>query len=167
MMGRFASPNPDDGLTHPLHPTSQRVDVTVESDPANIARVRREVEELAAAVGLDAQGVAETGLCVNEAMANVIRHAYQGAKDRPIVVRADCQDGCLVVTIRDWGNGVNPAQLPPRPFDPLQPGGLGMICLSRMMSQVDYVPQGDGMLLVMKKQIPQARRGGSVSGARP
>jgi serine/threonine-protein kinase RsbW len=143
------------------------VDLTVKSDPANIARVRREVEELAAAVGLDAQGVAETGLCVNEAMANVIRHAYEGAKDRPIVVRADCQDGCLVVTIRDWGNGVNPAQLPPRPFDPLQPGGLGMICLSRMMSQVDYVPQGDGMLLVMKKQIPQARRGGSVSGARP
>jgi serine/threonine-protein kinase RsbW len=142
------------------------VDVTVKSDPANIARVRRDVEDLATAAGLDAQGVAETGLCVNEAMANVIRHAYEGAKDRPIVVRAHCQDGSLVVTIRDWGNGVNPAKLPPRPFDPSQPGGLGLICLGRMMSQVDYVPQGDGMLLVMKKQLPQARRG-SVSGARP
>jgi len=149
-------------LSQPVPPTSQPVDVTVQSDPANIAQVRRDVEDLATSAGLDAQAVAETGLCVNEAMANVIRHAYQGVKDRPIVVRAHCQDGWLVVTIRDWGNGVNPATLPPRPFDPMQPGGLGLICLGRMMSQVDYVPQGDGMLLVMKKRLP-----GSVSGARP
>ena len=32
--------------------------------------------------------VGDVGLCVNEALANVMRHAYGGATDRPIVIRA-------------------------------------------------------------------------------
>lgn len=137
------------------------MDVKIASDPARIAEVRKGVEQVAVSCGLDEQAVAEVGLCVNEALANVMRHAYGGAKDRPILVRAHCQDRMLVVTIRDWGNGVNPATLPPKPFDPLEPGGLGLICLRRMMNEVTYVPQGDGgMLLVMKKakQQPDAGR---------
>lgn len=146
--------------------TSSRFNVTIQSDPAQIAAVRKTVEEIAQTAGLDDQGVAEVGLCVNEALANVIRHAYGGVNDRPIVVSAYCQEEGLVVTIRDWGCGVNPASLPPKPYDPLEPGGLGLICLWRMMSQVSYVPQGDGMLLEMKKhkQTPTA---GTKSGARP
>jgi serine/threonine-protein kinase RsbW len=147
-------------LTQPVHPTSPpRVDLTIQSDPANIAAVRKAVEGVASSAGLTEQAVAEVGLCVNEALANVIRHAYGGAKDRPIVIRAHCQDRALVVTIRDWGNGVNPATLPDKPFDPLEPGGLGLVCLRRMMSQVTYVPQGDGMLLVMTKEQPSAGTG--------
>jgi anti-sigma regulatory factor (Ser/Thr protein kinase) len=130
--------------------------MTVPSDPANIAAVRKAVEELAARGGLDARSVCETGLCLNEAMANVIRHAYHGATDRPIKVQADCHDGELLVTIRDWGDGVNPAELPQRPYEPLEPGGLGLICLQKMMSEVRYVPQGDGMLLMMKKRTASA-----------
>jgi len=146
--------------------TSSRYDVTIQSDPAQIAAVRKNVEDIAQTAGLDEQGVAEVGLCVNEALANVIRHAYGGVKDRPIVVSAYCQEEGLVVTIRDWGSGVNPASLPPKPYDPLEPGGLGLICLWRMMSQVSYLPQGDGMLLEMKKH-KQSPTAGTKSGARP
>jgi serine/threonine-protein kinase RsbW len=137
------------------------MNVTIPSDPGRIAEVRKTVEQVATASGLGEQAVAEVGLCVNEALANVIRHAYRGVKDRPILVCAYCQDQMLVVTIRDWGNGVNPATLPPKPFDPLEPGGLGLICLRRMMNEVTYVPQGDGggMLLVMKKAIQQPDAG--------
>ena len=127
------------------------------SDPAEIAAVRHAVETFAASAGLDERAVADVGLCVNEALANVIRHAYGGQRGRPIAIVAHCQDGALTVTIRDWGNGVNPESLPPRPYDPLEPGGLGLICLREMLSEVTYVPQKDGMLLVMKKRITQAR----------
>jgi anti-sigma regulatory factor (Ser/Thr protein kinase) len=151
-----------DRLTSSSQPTSPDVDVTIQSDPANIAAVRRAVEEAAASAGLDERSVAEVGLCVNEALANVMRHAYGGATDRPIWLAAHSQDGGLVVTIRDWGNGVNPASLPPKPFDPLEPGGLGMICLKKMMSQVRYIPQPDGMMLVMKKEKPNPD-GGRIS----
>jgi len=142
------------------------VDVTIPSDPSAIAAVRRAVEDLGVAIGLNECAVGDVGLCVNEALANVMRHAYGGAKDRPIIVTAHCQDGELVVTIRDWGNGVNPATLPPRPYEVLEPGGLGLICMDRMMSHVTYVPQADGMLLIMKKRLPRPDVGGEC-GARP
>src|SRR3954454_17459674 len=148
-------------MTQPAQPTSPQLNVQIPSDPVRIAEVRKSVEQVAVASGLDEQAVAEVGLCVNEALANVIRHAYGGATDRPILVRAHCQDRMLVVTIRDWGNGVNPASLPPKPFDPLEPGGLGLICLRRMMDYVEYAPQADGgMLLVMKKDKPRPGAGG-------
>jgi len=133
--------------------------MTIKSEPAAIAPVRRAVEALGTSLGLDDRAVGDVGLCVNEALANVIRHAYGGAKDRPIVVAAYCKDDALVVTIRDWGNGVNPASLPPKSYNPYEPGGLGLICLQRMMTRAAYVPQPDGMLLVMtKKKQPLTQR---------
>ena len=140
------------------------MDVTILSDPANIAAVRHAIEALAAEIGLDEREVGEVGLCVNEALANVMRHAYGGATDRPIAVSCHCQGEELVVTIRDWGNGVNPAELPPKPYDPLEPGGLGLICLKQMLTDVAYVPQPDGMLLVMRKRTTNCKTTSAPGG---
>jgi serine/threonine-protein kinase RsbW len=93
----------------------------------------------------------EVGLCVNEALANVIRHAYGNADHKPIEIDAEYRDDAVRIAIRDWGNGVNPHQLPAAPHDPLKPGGLGMICLGQMMSDVKFTPQPDGMLLEMTR----------------
>lgn len=135
---------------------SIRLNIT--SDPANLADVRRQVEELCTRNGFDESAVADVGLCVNEAMANVTRHAYGGAKDRPIAVSADYADGKVVISIRDWGSGVDPTQLEPRKPDPLRPGGLGLVCLRKMLDGCTFEPQPDGMLLTMVKfkQKPEA-----------
>jgi serine/threonine-protein kinase RsbW len=128
----------------------------VESHPANLAAVRKQVESLAAAHGFSAKAVAEIGLCVNEAMANVIRHAYDNRHDRPIELTADVDErdgGWITITIRDWGSGVDPSCCPPRPYDPLEPGGVGMICLRQWLDEVRYDRQpGGGMLTTMRKK---------------
>jgi anti-sigma regulatory factor (Ser/Thr protein kinase) len=139
--------------------------VTIESDPSKIGPVRRSVEGVAAAVGMDNRAVSDLGLCVNEALANVMRHAYGGRNDQPIAVSCHCQGDELIVTIRDWGNGVNPADLPPKPYDPLEPGGLGLICLKQMLTEVTYVPQPDGMLLIMKKRATACKGDGKTRKA--
>ena len=137
--------------------------------------------------GLNARDAEEMGLCLNEALANIIRHAYRGADDQMILVTAETvngertnDSGCAAasvagsvaasvpvaemsavppyhgpavrVTIRDWGTGVNPAALPPKPRDPLQPGGVGLICLRSLLDEVTYTPQPDGMLLSMTRR---------------
>ena len=95
-----------------------------------MAPVREAVEELCLSGGLDAVATGEVGLCVNEALANVMRHAYSGASDKPIEIAARWQDSSTVlVTIRDWGNGINPETRPEKAHNPLKPGGLGLICL--------------------------------------
>ena len=128
----------------------QRLELNVSSHPANLASVRKAVEAFAAANGFADRAIAEIGLCVNEAIANIIRHAYRGNETRPVHVAAsmDGRDGdTIVVTLRDWGIGIDPSTLPCRPYDPLEPGGVGLICLQQWMDTVTYTPQSDGGML--------------------
>ncbi len=132
-------------------PTKLRLKIL--SDPANLAGVRQAVELVCSGNGFDKQACQDVGLCVNEALANVIRHAYDGAADKHIEVTAEFSDGSVRIAIRDWGNGVVPRLQAPMRRDPLQPGGLGLICLDKMMDQVFFTPQPDGgMLLEMTRK---------------
>ena len=121
---------------------------TVTSDPANLAPVRKDVEAFLAGAGIADAGIANVGLCLNEAMANIIRHAYRGAEDRPIKVGAAVENGRVTITLRDWGNGRDPSTCCGN-NDPLTPGGLGLNCLRRLMDEVTFTPQPDGMLLTL------------------
>jgi serine/threonine-protein kinase RsbW len=105
----------------------------------------------AAQCGFDETARGEIGLVINEALANVMRHAYQGATDQPIEVTALETDDGLMMTIRDWGLGVNPFELPAKKHDPMKPGGVGLICMRQMMDEIHFQKQADGMLLTMTR----------------
>lgn len=123
------------------------------SDPAQLAPARRAIEAFCMACGLGAEGAADVGLAVNEAVANVIRHAYGGATDRPIVVRGECEPaGGVRITIRDWGTGATPIPRRGRTYEPGTPGGLGLVCIRGLMDEATYTPQPDGMLLTLVKR---------------
>ena len=144
---------------------SGRLVLNVTSDPANLAPVRRACEAFCRGQGLDDAAAADVGLCVNEAMANVTRHAYGGATDRPVEVTAEALDragnavpdadpraAAVRVTLRDWGPGVNPLSLPAKERDPMRPGGLGLVCLRQLVDECMFEPQRDGMRLVLVKR---------------
>lgn len=131
---------------------SRRIQLKIISDPANLAPVRTDVEALCRENGFDEKAVGEVGLVLNEALANVIRHAYDEATDQPIEVTAEIVSDTLMVRIRDWGSGEDPSRRKPKPHDPTKPGGLGLICMNEWMDEVSYDPQPDGMLLTMKRK---------------
>jgi anti-sigma regulatory factor (Ser/Thr protein kinase) len=143
MTGPLAKPGKTPAAAHEL-----RVNVT--SDPAHLADVRRACEAFCVDCGLGTAAAADMGLCVNEAMANVTRHAYDGATDRPIAVTGRYDGSAVHISIRDWGSGKVPTA--PAWHDPLTPGGLGLVCLRRLMDEVVYTPQVDGMLLTLTKR---------------
>jgi len=131
------------------------ISLRIQSDAADVPAARHAIESFYQSHGFDKQACEDVGLCLNEALANIIRHAYKEQPSRPIQIDAALSpDSELTIRIRDWGNGVNPAALPPTPAanDPLTPGGLGMICLRQMMDIVVFTPQPDGMLLEMKRK---------------
>jgi anti-sigma regulatory factor (Ser/Thr protein kinase) len=103
------------------------------------------------AAGFDRKSTDEVGLVINEAMANVLRHAYKGKSHGSMDIDAVFADDVLTLSIRDWGSGVMPPR-PPVNKDPLEPGGLGLTCLRSLMDQVRFDPQPDGMLLTMKRR---------------
>jgi serine/threonine-protein kinase RsbW len=125
------------------------------SDPMHLAPTRLAIERLCTSAGFDPKSAEEIGLAVNEALANVIRHAYSGEPDRPIELTAKFDDETLTLEMRDWGSGQNPAESAPSPPNPLKPGGLGLLCMRRLMDDVVFTRQPDGMLLVMRKRKPQ------------
>jgi len=135
-----------------MSPTSRQFELKIQSDPAQLAAVRKAVETYAAAMGFDEKAVGDIGLCANEILANIIRHAYNGDTHRPIHINAQAEHGRLSIMIRDWGNGVDPMARPQPPYDPLTPGGVGLLCLRELMDEVTFTPQHDGMLTTMVKR---------------
>jgi serine/threonine-protein kinase RsbW len=138
-----------------MHSTHKKTEpvlrLKILSDPANVAQARRAIEMFAAQCGFDDTARGEIGLVVNEAIANIIRHAYHGQNDQPIELSAKKTSAGIRIELRDWGIGVNPFDVPPPKRDPMKPGGVGLICIRQMMDEVEYLKQPDGMLLALSR----------------
>jgi anti-sigma regulatory factor (Ser/Thr protein kinase) len=123
----------------------------IASDTAEVARFRKTFEAFVASQGFDAVSTGEIGLVVNEALANIIRHAYQDLPGQPIEIDACVEQGRLDVAVRDWGSGVVPRVIDESEKDPHTPGGLGLPCMKKMTDRLEFVPQPDGMLLKLSR----------------
>ena len=155
-MAHPGPPKPDaDRGARPNARPPRELRMNVTSDAANLAPVRHACEAFCRECGLSETAAGEVGLVVNEAMANVTRHAYRGETDRPVLVTGAWDPragraGAVVIRIRDWGSGFNPESVRPKQ-DPSQPGGLGMVCIRCLVDEADFQPQHDGMLLTLTK----------------
>src|SRR5258705_4862599 len=127
----------------PISPPPLRLKIT--SDPATLASTRRAIEMFAAQCGFDETARGEIGLVINEALANVMRHAYQGATDQPIELSAQKTDDGISLSLRDWGLGVNPFELRAKKHDPKKPGGGGLSCKRQMKDDSQFQNQTAGV----------------------
>lgn len=136
-------------MSTPVH--ADKLALSFVSDPGEIADVRKRLELFAELQGFDEICVDNLGLVINEAIANVIRHAYKGREDQKIELSAQMENDELVVLLRDWGSGALP-NLAKQKTDLSQPGGLGLSCMKQIMDSLEFIPQSDGMLLKMTKR---------------
>ncbi len=63
----------------------RRIELKIQSDPAQLATVRKTIEHFAAETGFPEKAASDLGLCINEMLTNIMRHAYDnqpGAPDR-------------------------------------------------------------------------------------
>jgi len=141
--------------------SERHVEMEMLSHPDVLRPVRIAIEEFAAESGMDAEQAGKVGLVLNEALANVMRHGYDGATDRPIELtldrRGSSADALVEVKIRDWARPFDPASLPKKlPVtdpDQIKPGGLGLMCMNQWMDEVQFTKLPDGMLLRMIKKV--------------
>jgi serine/threonine-protein kinase RsbW len=136
-------------------PATPAMHLRVLSDTAYLAPVRHSVESFCIDHGFDVESAGEVGLCVNEAMANIFRHAYGGAKDRPVEVAAEFDGTAVSIQLRDWGIGREPPAEPKH--DPLTPGGIGLVCLKKLLDGLAFTKMPDGMLLTMKRTLTHGK----------
>jgi serine/threonine-protein kinase RsbW len=154
-------PVPPDGISETT--AGDTVVLRFQSSPANLSRARKAVEKFCEKTQLNQPARDEIGLVVNEALANVIRHAYDNSNDKPIEMRLEPYHGGLALQIRDWGNGKDPSGGFDQPKDPMIPGGLGLICLKKLTDGLKFTQQSDGMLLEIIRTTGESKAA-SVDG---
>ena len=125
------------------------------ADPRYLQRVRDEVRRACARGGCDDELVRQIVLAVNEACANVIRHAYKGSNAGEIVLEIFNNGRELEFHLRDFADPVDLTSIGPRDPREIKPGGLGTLFIREIMDECAYghVQGSRGNFLHMKKKI--------------
>jgi anti-sigma regulatory factor (Ser/Thr protein kinase) len=92
-------------------------------------------------------------LATDEATTNIIRHTYQNAPDRPIILSASINEGLFHLRLRDYGPPIDACMLKGRDLDDVKPGGLGLHLLKSVFTIVEHIPLPDGNELHLAKPL--------------
>ena len=136
----------------------------LQSNPELLCAVRGAVERLTEKMGFPEPECRSVTRAVDEAMTNIIRHAYGNQPDQPIELtcfRAKRVDGGesvegLEIILKDQGAQVDPEDMHGRPLDKVQPGGLGLHYIRQSMDVVEFTrTDGTNQLRLVKYLQPK------------
>lgn len=136
----------------------------LQSNPEALCLVRATVERAAEVLHFpepDARAIVRS---VDEALANVIRHAYGGRPGQPIEVKCDRWSGKgingqrsgIEIILQDEGIALDPKSMKGRPLNEIRPGGLGLHFIRESMDVVEFSRKnGKNQLRMVKYLSPR------------
>lgn len=83
-------------------------------------------------------------LVMNEAVTNVIRHAYQGVENQPVRLIANMYNTFMELLVMHQGADFDAANVKPPCFDGSRDGGFGLYIIGELMDFVDYGSMHEG-----------------------
>jgi anti-sigma regulatory factor (Ser/Thr protein kinase) len=129
------------------------------SDPRLLCVLRAAVGQVCLLAGFTRRQSSKVVLAVDEACANVIKHAYKGKSGQPITVVCAVLPSKLEITILDYGEPVDARMLKPRRLDDVRPGGLGIHLIKSVMDEFKYVNGTEaGNRLILSKNLPERKK---------
>jgi serine/threonine-protein kinase RsbW len=136
----------------------QQFFLTVTSDVERLGEVAEFVETIATKCGMNDDQMYDVQMAVDEAVTNVIEHAYRGRADGAIEIACECRGKEFVITIQDFGEPFDPKKVKlPKTRAPLSErniGGLGLFFMQKMMDKVEFdFSAGQGNRLTMIKKV--------------
>jgi anti-sigma regulatory factor (Ser/Thr protein kinase) len=122
------------------------LDLVLTSDPRLLSVVRAAVERLTEVTGFSPVECRSITRAVDEALANVIRHAYQGQPGQRIELSCkritvsveDQQRDALEIDLLDQGIAFDRDKLTARSLDEVKPGGLGLHFIRDSMDVMEH-----------------------------
>jgi serine/threonine-protein kinase RsbW len=131
----------------------------LQSDPQVLCGVRGAVGPIASIIGFGEEDCRAITLALDEAITNVIRHAYGGKMNRGIEIQFSKLNGAkadkpgLEILLTDRGAKPKPDALKGSPPGELRPGGLGLHFMRQSMDTVVHKRVGATNRLRMVKFI--------------
>jgi anti-sigma regulatory factor (Ser/Thr protein kinase) len=137
--------------------TSAKLSMHVTFDMCSQARclpvIRATVGQLAAMIGWDESESRCITLAVDEALANVIRHAYHGRTDGRIELQIHADDDELQIRIRNTGDPPDPVRICAREVGCDKIGGLGTHIIRDVMDSVSYESGPEANWFIARKRL--------------
>jgi anti-sigma regulatory factor (Ser/Thr protein kinase) len=127
------------------------------SHPRLLAVVRAAVGEIGLVYGLPEESCREVTLAVDEALANVIRHAYGNRYDREVEVKCQVAADQIEFTLLDQGEPPDPDRICGQPLNDASLSGRGTHLIKAIMDEVCYERVPEGNLLRLIKYLPAGR----------
>jgi anti-sigma regulatory factor (Ser/Thr protein kinase) len=128
--------------------------MTIPADPAAIPAVTDGVTQVLQEKNWSEDDIMSVELALQEAVANAIRHGCAGDKTKQLQCSVTCDEsGEVMITVRDPGDGFDPAALP----DPLAPqnmlksSGRGIFLINGLMDEVQFADGGREVQMKKKK----------------
>jgi len=133
--------------------TTPSLRIDIEARPELLCVLRSGLSTWCLRAGLTATRTDAACLAVDEAAANIIRHAYERQPGR---IRLSCtaEQTHFLLELEDDGRQVPLDSISPRPLDDVRPGGLGVHLIRQVMDEATWShrPAG-GTLLTMRLAI--------------
>jgi anti-sigma regulatory factor (Ser/Thr protein kinase) len=105
--------------------------ITIPSHPQYLSVLRAVTAQMCMLSGMSESAVEEVKLAVDEACANVMKHAYRGNTGRKIMIQFRIIPDSFEVIIEDNGIKARPERIEGRDLDEVRPGGLGVHLIRR------------------------------------
>jgi len=119
----------------------------IKSDLNELERVREFVRKFCNQVSPDNLAPSRVDLielALNEAVVNVIKHAYRNIPDKPVRIEARLSPGQIVFRLYDWGRSFDQASVPPPTFDGSKDHGFGIYIIDQAVDEVEYTRDENG-----------------------
>lgn len=136
-------------------------DLKFNGSAEQVRDVRQHVRKLLKANGCDEHVTDDVVLAIQEAITNVVRHAYlcdEGGEMQLFISRNECQWEFRLI---DYAPSVDAKDFPSRDLSVLRPGGLGVYIIEQIMDTVDYVTSKsvqENVLIMTKLLEPELEK---------
>ena len=132
--------------------------ISIQSDYNEVVKVNEAIHNFLLKDGVEEYISNAFDICITEAVNNVIKHAYQGEKNKPITISVKKENNEVELQIIDEGTPRSHFEIPNLEFDPddtenLPESGMGVFIMNQLMDKIDYLTINGKNYFTMKKYL--------------
>ncbi|HEX3560690.1 MAG TPA: ATP-binding protein [Pyrinomonadaceae bacterium] len=136
--------------------TEETVELKLPSRVESIAEAAGAATDAARRLGFAEDALFGVELAVREAVTNAVLHGNRRDESKPVEVGLSGTQAQLVITVRDRGEGFDPADVadPTAEENILKTSGRGILFMRTFMDEVtwEHAPEGGTMVRMTKKK---------------